>query len=328
MLRVDFGEESPSYEIIPTPSFGLNYSVGGGFWTGRFHVLWGNYSAGKSTMAFQMAAEAQKMGYKVVIIDGEQSFDDKWAEDTCGLDRENRTFMRSCIVEDILKELVPILKSDEKIFLIVDSINALVNETFYKEADSGKAIAIGARSRKYFLQKLAGYMTPNKIAIIIAQQGFNPGAKGAIMPVLGEAEKHWSTNIVKLFSSGGKDDMVREDESSDNKWGGTILDREIRWTIDKSKQRPIQGKKGAYWFSPQGGTINDRKEIVTIATLNGVVNQRGAWFSYGDKKFQGIEKLINGLDEQDIKAIKAELESKEDLDVGVNDDQLQQDGEE
>jgi RecA/RadA recombinase len=328
MLKVDFGEEAPPHETIPTPSFGLNYSIGGGLWTGRFHILWGNYSAGKSTLAFQMGAVAQKMGYKVVIIDAEQSFSDDWAERVCGLDRDKRTFFRTCIVEEILKDLIPIMSSEEKIFLIVDSINAIVSESFYKQPDAGKAIAIGARSRKYFLQKLAGYMDQNKIGILIAQQGFNPGANGMIMPLLGEAEKHWASNLIKLFSSGAKDDMVREYDTKDEKWGGVITDREIRWTIDKSKQRPVQGTKGAYWFSPQTGTINDVKEILTIATLNGIVNQKGAWYSYKDKKFQGFEKLVGGLDEQDFKSIKDELETKEYLDVEVNDEKLQQDGEE
>lgn len=71
MLVVKGGEKIPTPEIIPTPSFGLNYILGGGMWSGRYHIVWGNPQAGKSTMCFHAAAEAQKLGYTPVIIDAE-----------------------------------------------------------------------------------------------------------------------------------------------------------------------------------------------------------------------------------------------------------------
>ncbi len=328
MLKVDFGQDMPKFEIIPTPSFGLNRILDGGFYTGRYHVLWGNYSAGKSTMAFQMAAEAQKMGYKVVIIDAEQSYDQRWAEEICGLQKENRLVLKSCIEEDILDALLPLMKSKEKIFLIIDSINAIVNEGFYKEASSGKAIGTGAKTRKHFLQKIAGYMDTDKIVVIIAQQGnVNAGQFFILQAQLGEAEKHWTSNTIKLFKAGGEDDVVREALSSDKKWGGKIIDREIRWTVEKSKQRPVEGAKGAYWFNTQIGGIDTTKEIVALALRHDIIVQKGAWYNYGGEQYQGIKKLLAGLSDVHVDKIKAELLDK-DLGAGVQDAELQQDGEE
>ena len=72
MLIVKGGERLPAPDVIPTPSFGLNYGLGGGIWSGRINVIWGNKSAGKSTLTLHMAATAQEMGYTPVIVDAER----------------------------------------------------------------------------------------------------------------------------------------------------------------------------------------------------------------------------------------------------------------
>ena len=87
MLVIDKrkGDHMPEYEIIPTPSVGLNRALGGGLYSGMTHLLWGTPSAGKTTMCYHIVAEAQKRGYRPVIIDSEFSYKDKYAEQ-CGVD--------------------------------------------------------------------------------------------------------------------------------------------------------------------------------------------------------------------------------------------------
>src|SRR5438132_1215711 len=109
MLRINGGQSMPEHGILPSPSLGLNHVLGGGFWTGRFSLLWGTPSSGKTTMLLHMLAEAQKQGYYPVIVDSEYSVTDEWM-DKCGLDKNRRIVLQSTITEEILKEIVPLFK--------------------------------------------------------------------------------------------------------------------------------------------------------------------------------------------------------------------------
>jgi len=76
MLIIDKrkGEKMPEYEVIPTPSVGLNRALGGGLYSGMTHLLWGTPSSGKTTMCYHIIAEAQRRGFRPVIIDSEYSY--------------------------------------------------------------------------------------------------------------------------------------------------------------------------------------------------------------------------------------------------------------
>jgi recombination protein RecA len=305
MLRVKSGQALPIEELIPSPSFGLNHVLGGGFLTGRFHVLWGNPSAGKTTLSLHAMAEAQKMGYTPVIIDAEGSYTDAWAE-RCGIDIANREYIRSTIVEDVLKEIIPMMDSDNKYLFLLDSVNALIVEGFYDKADGGKAIGIKARSQGYLFLKMANYLKPNNGVICIAQQSIKFSGQNAYTAInIGNAVDHWATNIVHLFGSSSKDNVVR---------GGSelITERNVSWTIDKSKQRPIQGISGNYWFSPQVAYINTKREAVEIAVSNGLIQKNGpAWFVWDGQKYNGMAKLLDGITAADTEKILQQLKDME-----------------
>ena len=106
MLVVDKrkGDKMPIHEIIPTPSIGLNRALGGGLHTGASHLFWGTPSVGKTTMCFRIIAEAQKLGYRPVIVDSESSYNDEYAI-KCGIDVQDIVVIQSTVVEDILKNI-------------------------------------------------------------------------------------------------------------------------------------------------------------------------------------------------------------------------------
>jgi recombination protein RecA len=307
MLVVKGGEKIPVPEVIPTPSFGLNYILGGGLWSGRYHIVWGNPQAGKSTMCFHAAAEAQKLGYTPVIIDAEGSSTDEWMEH-CGIDTTNRIVIRSTILEDILSVIMPMFRDkDAKYFFIFDSINTIVMEQFYKNDDGVGGIGIYARSQGVLIQKVADQLISgvNHCVVFIAQQTI--AAKGQYFVTQGKygnAAFHWATNIIRLNAGEASADLDRDDDER-------IVGRKVTWRIDKSKQKSVQGTKGDYWFSPHSAEIDHNKEAFHLAVRHGLIAKKGAWFEYGGERYHGSDKLIKALSQEDMDQIFADLESIE-----------------
>ena len=305
MLVIKGGEKIPKPDVINTPSFGLNYILGGGLWTGRYHIVWGNPQAGKSTLCFHAAAEAQKLGYTPVIIDAEGSSTDEWMEH-CGIDTNNRIVIRSTILEDILNVIMPMFREkDSKYFFIFDSINTIVMEQFYKNDDGMGGIGIYARSQGVLIQKVADELISgvNHCVVFIAQQTI--AAKGQYFVTQGKygnAAYHWATNIIRLNAGDASADVDRDSDER-------ITSRKVTWRIDKSKQRSIQGTKGDYWFSPESAHIDLKREAFHIAVRHSVINKKGAWFEWDGNSYHGADKLINALTDDDMAKILDELEN-------------------
>lgn len=291
MLIVKGGEKLPEPAVIETPSYGLNRILGGGFWSGRYHILWGNPQAGKSTFCLHTLSEAQKQGFVPVIVDAEGTMTDAWM-DHCGIDMASRIVIRSTIAEEILQVVMPMLRErNSKYIFLIDSVNSIVMESFYKNDDSMGGVGIHARSQGAFIQKISSELISdvNHCVIFIAQQTI--GAKGQYFVTqgkFGNAAEHWATNIIRINASDSKDDTDRDVDER-------IVNRKVTWRVDKSKQNPVKGTKGDYWFNPDSATIDNNREIFHIAVRNGVVNRAGAWYNYGEHKFQGEAKFLAAM---------------------------------
>lgn len=294
ILKILQGQRLEKPIVIPTPSFGLNTVLGGGIWSDRITLFWGNFSSGKTTLSLGTMAEAQELGFTPVIIDAEGTYTDEYAE-KCGLDLDKRIYMRETIVEDILKAIVPLMqKRDEKYIFLIDSLNSIFFENFNKEADGGQAIGGSARVQKYLTAKIASYSHPNMAVLYISQQsvGFQ-GQTAFVGANVGNYTDHMVANKIKLFSSSGKDALIRDKDT------GMILDQEITWTVEKSKQAPVRGVKGTYWFNPMTARLNVRKELFHYGVRCGVIKKGGPYYSFNDKKVLGADNFIEQMTEED-----------------------------
>lgn len=293
MLKIKEGEQIPESIIVPTPSFGLNYILGGGFKTGNIHVIWGTPGGGKSTLCLHVLSTLQKLGYHAIIIDTEHSISEQWLVH-CGIDQEREVWMGNS-VEDILTELLPRMKETHKVAVLIDSINSIESDSFYDNIEASSGMAGAARARRKLLLKVLNYLDPvRNIVLCVSQQQMDfSGYQAKLVAKMGEAEKHWSCNIIRLFSSPAKDNVERDKTDR-------IINKRVKWTIDKSKQQPVEGTTGYYWLNPVTSLIDKKQELVNIAVVNGVIEKKGAWFYYADRKFQGTENLINQLDDNDI----------------------------
>lgn len=304
MLFIDKrkGDRMPVHEIIPTPSIGLNKALGGGLYTGATHLFWGTPSVGKTTMCFRIIAEAQRMGYRPVIVDSEYSYSDSYAQ-KCGIDTNDIVVIQSTVVEDILKNLIGYLNHpDEKHIFLFDSLSNIIKEEFYDKPDGGKAMGLQARSQGYFLQKLVNHLHKEKnIMLFIAHQTIDLSGMYAITKAkMGNTVHHNMHNIVKLFLSMSQKEMERDESSK-------ILSQKATWTIEKTKQIPTIGTSGYYYVRPQDGNIDMDRELIDIAIEMEIIQRKGAWYTYADEKWNGMAN-IELTDDQREEIYKAILD--------------------
>lgn len=302
MLIVKSGQDLPKNIAIKTPSFGLNNILGGGLWTGRFHYFWGPRQVGKTTFCLNILAEAQRLGYKVIIVDTEQTMTDQWT-DRSGIDRSKTTDLYTLYqgsnLEEILRELIPEMKRG-KCAVMVDSMNNLVSEAFFDKADGNNSMAMGAKARGKFLQRVSEVIHPTEnIVLCVSQQTTDIGGQYAFIKAkMSEKEDHDATNIIRLQAS--KSDYTTDDD-------GTITHKKVKWTISKSKQAAVEGAAASYWIDLSTSQVDRNKEIIDLAVKNGVISKGGAWFSYGDKKYHGLNNVALGLTSEDMADIEKEL---------------------
>ena len=302
MLIVDKrkGDKMPVHDVIPTPSVGLNRALGGGLNTGATHLFWGNPSVGKSTMCFRIVAEAQSRGFRPVIVDSEYSFNEEYAA-KCGIDVDDIVVIQSTVVEDILKNLYPYLNHDEeKHIFLFDSLSNIIRQEAYDKPEGSKAIGLLARSQGALLQQLVNYLHKEKnLMIFIAHQTMDLSGMYAVTKAkIGNSVFHNMHNIVKLFLSQSSKEMERDDRNM-------ITSQKVAWTIEKTKQRASIGTKGEYYVLPQEAMVDQYREMLDIAIEMGVIERRGAWFFYGEEKWNGMGKIE--LTDKQIADINAKI---------------------
>ena len=285
MLIVDKrkGDTMPIHDVIPTPSVGLNRALGGGLNTGATHLFWGTPSVGKTTMCFRIIAEAQKLGYRPVIIDSESSYNDEYAA-KCGIDINDVVIIQSTIVEEIMKNLIGYLTDDkEKHIFLFDSLSNIIKEEFYDKPEGGKAMGLQSRSQGYLLQKLVNYLHKERnIMLFVAHQTVDLSGMFAVTKAkMGNTVHHNMHNIVKLFLSMSKSEMEREENNM-------ITSQRATWTVEKTKQIPTIGATGYYYVLPQEGRIDQYREIIDIAIEMDIIQRKGAWYSYEESKWNGM----------------------------------------
>jgi len=288
MLLVDKrkGDLMPVHEVIPTPSIGLNRALGGGLNTGATHLFWGTPSVGKTTMSFRILAEAQTRGYRPVIVDSEYSYNDEYAQ-KCGIDVSDIVVVQSTIVEEIMKSIHQYLNNDvEKHIFLFDSLSNIIKEEFYDKPEGGKAMGLQSRSQGFLLQKLVNYLHKERnLMLFIAHQTVDLSGMYAVTKAkMGNTVHHNMHNIIKLFLSMSQKEMERDDTN-------TITSQRAVWTIEKTKQIPTIGASGYYYVLPQEGKIDIVRELIDIAIEMDIIQRRGAWYNYGDKKWNGLSSI-------------------------------------
>jgi len=191
----------------------LNELTGGGLVHGRFNILWGAKSAGKTTACYDIIAEAQKEGKVCAFIDAEGTFDKTWAT-VMGVNLETLLLGEGYTnAEESMDDFIKIVKAEAADLIIYDSVQAM-SPKGEQETKKGVAksttddtMALLARKLSQFLRISASGVYNSKACIVlIGQARTNLGGFIAFDQLSGgHALLHWATFILK-FSRGAKAD--------------------------------------------------------------------------------------------------------------------------
>lgn len=295
------GNTIPLTKFVETPSPALNMALGGGLPLGRQVLVWGNKSAGKSALCMQTVGIAQKSGYTCAWIDAEMSYDPVWSS-RLGVDPDSLLVSQARTINEMVDTSIELMNAGVDV-IVVDSISALLPAIYFeKDSSNLKQLEdtkqIGAESRDFSnAWKMINYAN-NKVKptlfIIISQSRTNLGGYIASQqPQGGASTKFYSSVILKLFSSESESQSIKGKISNGDKIFDTSIGRKVNWDIQFSKTGPAF-QSGCYNFYFRGDHVgvDTCYDLVTLAEERGVIEHSGAWYTVGEQRIQGKDKVV------------------------------------
>jgi recombination protein RecA len=274
-------------ESISTGAISIDYALGiGGVPRGRVIEVFGPESSGKTTLALQVIAEAQKKGGLAAFVDAEHALDAVYAK-KLGVDVDNLLVSQPDNGEQALEIVEVLVRSGSVDVVVVDSVAALVPRAEI-EGEMGEAqMGLQARLMSQALRKLTGAVSKSKTALIFINQ-----LREKIGVMFGNPETTTGGRALKFYSS-VRIDIRRIGAIKD---GDNVVGGRTRVKIVKNKLAPPF--REAEFDVMYGEGVSREGDLIDIAVEHKIIEKSGAWFAYGGERLgQGRENVKNFLKE-------------------------------
>lgn len=295
----------------PTGSLSLDVALGGGWPLNQWNELIGYESSGKSMLALKTIAANQALDprYTAVWFDAERSWDKRWVR-TLGVDDSRVIVMTDNGMESVYQSCIEFLSTQKVDCIVIDSLPALVPEREDDNSMGEMAPGLGALLTGQFFRK---QQPATKRSLVAVER-----------PILGLMINQWREKIGVMYGDprttpGGRGKnffFVTRVEVKRDEWleeGEFRVGQTIKAHCIKNKSAPPQRTAVFdFYFTESGkfeaGEIDREKEVVAIALLHKLVKRSGAYYSYGESRWQGRQAMLDGLREEP--SLLADLEDE------------------
>jgi len=284
-------------ESISAGSLSLDLALGiGGLPKGRVVEIYGPESSGKTTLALQVVAEAQKTGGICGFIDAEHALDPVYAK-KLGVKTEELLISQPDTGEQALEIADTLIKSGSISVLVIDSVAALTPRAELEGEMGDHHVGLQSRLMSQALRKLTSSIaTTNTMVVFINQIRMKIGV------MFGNPETTSGGNALKFYSSVRLDirriGAIKEKEQ--------IIGNATRVKVVKNKVSPPF--KVVEFDLMYGKGISKSGELIDLGSKADIVEKSGAWYAYkGEKIGQGRENAKIFLEKNPKVAAEIEM---------------------
>ena len=303
IMRLGTKEAIVPIAVIPTGAISFDAALGvGGVPRGRVVEIFGPESSGKTTIALQVIAEAQKTGGMAAFIDAEHALDPGYAK-KLGVDVDNMLVSQPDYGEQALEITEALVRSGAIDVLVVDSVAALVPKAELDGEMGDSHVGLQARLMSQALRKLTGTVSKSRTCLIFINQ-----IREKIGVMFGNPETTTGGRALKFYSS-VRIDIRRIAAIKD---GDSVIGSRTKVKVVKNKTAaPFREAEFDILY---GEGISREGDLIDLAVEHNIIEKSGSWFSYKSERIgQGRENARQFLkDNRDIYA-KIEAELKKEL---------------
>ncbi len=289
--------------VIPTGAISFDAALGvGGFPRGRVVEIFGPESSGKTTIALQVVAQAQKAGGMAAFVDAEHALDPGYAK-KLGVDVDNLLVSQPDYGEQALEITEALVRSGAIDVLVVDSVAALVPKAELDGEMGDSHMGLQARLMSQALRKLTGTVSKSRTCLIFINQ-----IREKIGVMFGNPETTTGGRALKFYSS------VRVDIRRI----AAIKEGDVM-TGSRTKVKVVKNKVAAPFREAEfdimyGEGISREGDLLDLAVNNNLLEKSGAWYSYKSERIgQGRENARQFLKDNVDTFAKLEAEVRKHL---------------
>ncbi len=285
-------------QAISTGSLSLDIAIGvGGVPRGRVVELYGPESAGKTTLALHLVAEAQKAGGTAVFIDAEHALDPDYAK-ALGVNVDELVISQPDSGDQALQICETLVRSGACSLIVIDSVAALTPRQEIDGEIGDTHVGLQARLMSQALRKLTPVVHQTNTTIVFINQ-----IRMKIGVMFGNPETTPGGRALKFYSSVRLD--IRRVETL--KRGQDAYGIKAKVRVVKNKVAPPF--RVALFDIIYGEGISREGDIIDLAMEHGLLSRSGTWFSYGSQKLGQGRDSVRELLKTDH-ALRSELEEK------------------